>query len=406
MDIGKVKDILARYRQTQLLDYYDELDEAGRRELILSITDTDFSVLENISHDEKRTTGSLSPADALSLDQIAARKQELGAAGLKALKAGKVAAVLLAGGQGTRLGISSPKGTFDIGVTKEFTIFACQINALKAVAENTGAYAHLFIMTSTVNDEETRAFFKQKNYFGYPEDKIHFYVQKTAPAISFDGKVLLEEKYKVALTPNGNGGWYESLKNSSCGKILKNEGVEWLNVYGVDNVLQKPCDPVFIGATVESGAACSGKVVRKVAPEEKVGVLCKEDGLPAIVEYYEMPEDKAVETNPDGSLKYCYGVILNYLFNVKKLDGIGEGKLPYHLAHKKISCIENGKKVVPEAPNGYKPETLAVDLVKLMGSCLAFEVEREREFAPVKNMHGVDSVDTARELLKRNGVLL
>ncbi|MDE6558053.1 MAG: UDPGP type 1 family protein [Clostridia bacterium] len=406
MDIGKIRDILASYGQLHLLDYYDELDEAGKRELELSVLNTDFTVLENISHDEKRPLGSLSPADALSLNQIAQRKAEFEEAGIEALKAGKVAAVLLAGGQGTRLGISSPKGTFDIGVTKELTIFECQINALKAVAQIAGAYAHLFIMTSTVNDGETRAFFKQKNYFGYPEEKIHFYVQKTAPAISFDGKVLLEEKYRVALIPNGNGGWYNSLKNSPCGKIIESEGVEWLNVYGVDNVLQKPCDPVFIGATVKSGAACSGKVVRKVAPEEKVGVLCKQDGLPAIVEYYEMPEDKATETNPDGSLKYCYGVILNYLFNVKKLDGIAKSALPYHLAHKKISCIENGKKVTPEAPNGYKPETLAVDLVKLMGSCLGFEVERRREFAPVKNMHGVDSVDTARDLLTLNNYTL
>lgn len=406
MDIGKIRDILASYGQTHLLDYYDELDDKGKRELELSILNTDFTVLENISHDEGKTTGSLSPGDALSLEQIAARNAEFGAAGTEALKAGKVAAVLLAGGQGTRLGISSPKGTFDIGVTKELTIFECQINALKAVAQNTGAYAHLFVMTSTVNDGETRAFFKAKNYFGYPGDKVHFYVQKTAPAISFDGKILLEEKYKVALTPNGNGGWYNSLKNSPCGKIIESEGVEWLNVYGVDNVLQKPCDPVFIGATIKSGAACSGKVVKKVSPEEKVGVLCKQDGLPAIVEYYEMPADKATETNPDGSLKYCYGVILNYLFNVRKLDRIGEGKLPYHLAHKKISCIESGKKVVPEEPNGYKPETLAVDLVKLMGSCLGFEVERRREFAPVKNMHGTDSVDTARELLKLNDIIL
>lgn len=404
MDIGNVKAILNKYGQTQLLEYYDELDENGRRELISSILHTDFSVLENLSFGKERSVGKLSPADALSLKEISENKGEFEAVGLKALREGKVAAVLLAGGQGTRLGISSPKGTFNIGVNRELSIFGCQMNNLKEVAKKAGVYPHLFVMTSHINDAQTRAFFKDNNYFGYPEEKVHFYVQNTAPAISFDGKILLEEKYRVALSPNGNGGWYNSLKNSPCGKILEDEGIEWLNVYGVDNVLQKMCDPVFIGATVLSGKACSGKVVKKVSPEEKVGVLCKEDGLPAIVEYYEMPVDKKCEQNADGGLTYCYGVTLNYLFGVEKLNGICGGKLPYHLALKKISCIENGEKIIPDEPNGYKPETLAVDIIKLMGSCLGFEVEREREFAPVKNMHGVDSVDTARELLIKNGV--
>ena len=406
MDFNAATELLKKYNQTQLLEYYAELDEAERKELLSSIEKIDFQAFESVSFNNEKKIGELSPADTLSLAEIDARRAEFEKVGLQALKHGKVAAVLLAGGQGTRLGLDAPKGTFNIGVTKTLSIFECQMRGLLSVAQKAGFYPHLFIMTSTLNDSESRAFFKDNGYFGYEAGKIHFYVQKTAPAVSFDGKILLEEKYRPVLTPNGNGGWYSSLKESECGKLLEKEGIEWLNVYGVDNVLQKICDPVFIGATLLSGLACSGKVVKKAFDGEKVGVLCKEDGLPAIVEYYEMPDDKLTERGSDGELVYCYGVILNYLFKVEKLDGVYAKRLPYHLANKKVACIVNGKKFIPAEPNAYKLETLAVDIVKMMGSCLGFEVIREREFAPVKNMTGVDSVDTARELLVKNGVQL
>lgn len=403
MNFKEAKALLEKYGQTQLLDYYGELGEEERGELLSAISEIDFNSFSGVDFHAEREVGELSPADALSLAEVDAEKDEFEKVGLQALREGKVAAVLLAGGQGTRLGLDAPKGTFDIGVNKKLPIFACQMNNLLKVVEKAGIYPHLFVMTSALNDVQTRAFFKDNGYFGYDCSKIHFYVQKTAPAFSFEGKILLENKHKPVLTPNGNGGWYTSLKEADCGKISEREGIEWLNVYGVDNVLQQICDPVFIGATLLSGKQCSGKVVKKVSAEEKVGVLCKENGLPSVVEYFEMPPEKKTETDGNGGLVYCYGVTLNYLFNVKKLDGVS-AKLPYHLAVKKISHIVDGKLSVPDGPNGYKLETLAVDLVRLMGSCLGVEVEREKEFAPVKNMTGVDSVDTARALLVKNGV--
>ena len=404
MNLDAAKKLLAKYGQSQLLDYYGELDEAKRRELLYAIGNIDFEAFSHLNFNSVRKVGTLSPADALSLAEVNARKDEFEKAGLKALREGKVAAVLLAGGQGTRLGLDAPKGTFNIGVNKKLSIFGCQMNNLLKVVEKAGVYPHLFVMTSTSNHAQTVEFFENNAYFGYEQPKIHFYVQKTAPAFSFDGKMLLAEKHRPVLTPNGNGGWFTSLKEAECGKILETAGIEWLNVYGVDNVLQRICDPVFVGATQLSGLACSGKVVKKVSAEEKVGVLCKEDGLPSVVEYFEMPSDKKTETDKDGGLVYCYGVTLNYLFSVKKLDEVSANRLPYHLAVKKISHIAGGKLFVPEEPNGYKLETLAVDIVRLMGSCLGVEVEREREFAPVKNMTGTDSVDTARALLIKNGV--
>ncbi len=398
---------LARLRsigQEHLLEYYKELTKEEQNVLLSQIAATDFSALESIKEEEQRTIGVLAPADTLGRSSIEKNKAEYEKVGLQAIKSGKVAAVLLAGGQGSRLGTSAPKGMFNIGVTRELSIFECQMENIKQVASKAGYNFHLFVMTSAINDKQTRAFFAEKNYFGYEESKIHFFVQEMIPACSFDGKVLLSKKHMLSLVPNGNGGWYSSLVKSGLGEIVKAEGIEWLNLYSVDNVLQKICDPVFVGATILSGVNCSSKVVNKTRPEEKVGVLCKEDGKPTVIEYTEMPEDLQSARDKDGQLTFRSGVILNYLFSVKKLDEVCGDNLPYHTVRKKVSCIVDGKEYKPEKPNAFKYELLAVDLVKLMGSCLAFEVEREKEFAPVKNATGVDSVDTARELLKLNGI--
>lgn len=406
MNYTQAKELLAKYDQLQLLDYYDELNDEQKHMLLSDISKLDFSVLENLHSDYSKTLGKLSPADALSVSDIKAAREEYEKLGISAIRQGKVAAVLLAGGQGTRLGSSLPKGMFNIGVTRSLTIFEQQMNNIKEVTDKVGCMFHIFVMTSDINDAATRKYFSDCNYFGYDSSKIHFYEQKLAPTCSKEGKIYLDEKYKVSLSPNGNGGWYSSLIDGGYGPLLEKEGIEWLNIYAVDNVLQRICDPVFIGATLKSGCACSGKVVKKVSPSERVGVLCKEDGLPSIVEYYEMPQDLANLRDPDGELTYRYGVILNYLFSVEVLNKIYKDKLPCHLAFKAVPHIENGVRVTPSEPCGYKFETLAVDIVRLMGSCLAFEVEREREFAPVKNKTGVDSVESARELLKLNGVKL
>ena len=406
MNYTQAKQLLAANGQQQLLEYYEELNEEQRASLLSDIGKIDFSVLENLHSEYSKTLGKLSPADALSVEDIAKDKEEYEKLGLAALRAGKVGAVLLAGGQGTRLGSSLPKGMYNIGINRTLTIFEQQMNNIKEVTDRAGCMFHLFVMTSDLNDKATRAYFAENNYFGYDSSKIHFYEQKLAPTCSKEGKIYLDEKYKVSQSPNGNGGWYSSLIEGGYGPLLESEGIEWLNIYAVDNVLQRICDPVFIGATLKSGCACSSKVVSKISPEERVGVLCKEDGKPSIVEYYEMPKELASLHDADGRLTYRYGVILNYLFSVKTLNKIYKDKLPCHLAFKAIPHIEKGIKVIPTEPCGYKFETLAVDIVRLMGSCLAVEVVREKEFAPVKNKTGVDSVESARELLAFNGVKL
>ncbi len=260
-------------------------------------------------------------------------------------------------------------------------------------------------MTSEKNNKDTTEFFEEKNYFGYNKDYIRFFVQDMAPSVGYDGKILMESKSSMSISPNGNGGWFSSMVRAGLLEDIKSRGVEWLNVFAVDNVLQRIADPAFIGAVVLSGCESGGKVVSKADPDERVGVLCLEDGRPSIVEYYEMTDEMRTSYDSDGRLLYNYGVILNYLFGVKTLERIVNDKMPMHIVEKKIPYItEDGTPVAPENPNGYKFETLVLDMIHMQDSCLSYEVVRNREFAPVKNKDGVDSVVSARELLKLNGV--
>ncbi len=397
---------LEKLGQTQLLEYYDELNEREREILLAEIEKVNFGVIGNINKSRAEDGGKVAPCAAKSLRDIAENREYYEREGIRLLQENKVAAVLLAGGQGTRLGFDKPKGTFNIGETRTLSIFGQLMNNIKEVTDRAGCFFPLFIMTSTVNNDDTVDFFRKNEFFGYPQEKIHFYVQDSEPVCDFNGKVLLADKHRPAQSPNGNGGWYSSLVNAGLSEVIEREGIEWINVFGVDNVLQRICDPAFIGATALSGRACGAKVVKKTCPEERVGVLCEKGGKPCIIEYYEMPPELASLRGADGELKLGYGVILNYLFRVKELDETIEKKLPYHLAKKAVAHVEGGKIVTPDKPNAVKFETLVVDMVKFMGSCLAFEVAREKEFAPVKNKTGTDSVDTARELLKQNGIKL
>lgn len=407
MNLETAKAYLQKHNQSQLLQYYDELSAEEQLRLLKQIEYTNFNIVKNIEISQSGSgNGKITPpANAVTVEEAARRRIQFETVGLNMLAEGKVGAVLLAGGQGSRLGYDGPKGTFNIGVTRELSIFEQLMRNVSDVTSQTGRAFPLFIMTSTVNDVATRSFFKEHSYFGYPRDEIHFFIQDVAPACDYDGKVFLDDKGRISLMPNGNGGWYSSLVNNGLGRILERDNIEWLNVFGVDNVLQRICDPAFIGATILKRCRCGAKVVKKTSPDEKVGVLCTQDGKPSIVEYFEMPEDLKNKTKK-GELVYRYGVILNYLFNVGALDRTLSNKLPYHLAKKAVKHIKDGKLVEPTQPNGYKFETLVVDMVKMMGSCLAYEVEREREFAPVKNKTGADSVESARALLIKNGVSL
>ena len=386
-----------------------KLDPEKQAHLRSQVDNINYDLFKALEHRENNESarGMVSPIGAVEVNEIAAREAEFRAIGLDAIRACKVGAVLLAGGQGTRLGADGPKGSYNVGVTKDLYIFECLINNLLDVTNEASAYVPLYIMTSTVNNDQTVSFFKEHNYFGYPEDYVKFFIQEMVPAVDYEGRILMQNESELVLSPNGNGGWYSSMAKTGVLDDVHARGVEWLNVFAVDNVLQRMADPVFVGATIVSGSDSGAKVVRKAAPGEKVGVLCREDGKPSIIEYYEMTDEMANLRREDGELEYGFGVILNYLFSEKKLGEIMNNYMPIHVVEKKIPYMdENGVSHAPTEPNGYKFETLVLDMVHMMDDCLAFEVIREKEFAPIKNLHGVDSVDSARELLEKNGVML
>jgi len=396
---------LEQYNQTQLLRYYDELSETEKQNLLLQIEETDFSVIDGLNHKGENSKGKITPMASMQLDEIEKNKAVYEKTGIEALKAGKVGAVLLAGGMGTRLGSDAPKGVYNIGVTKDLYIFECLINNMMDVVNKVGEYIPLFVMTSDKNHEQTVAFFEEHNFFGYKKDVVWFFKQEMAPATDYNGKVLMETKCKISTSPNGNGGWFVSLERNGLLTKIHELGIEWLNIFAVDNVLQKIADPVFVGTVLSKNVEVGEKVVKKVTPDERVGVVCLEDGRPSIVEYYELTDDMRDEKDEKGEYLYNFGVILNYLFKVEALERIMSHKLSLHVVEKKIPFInEAGEEVKPESPNGYKFEQLVLDMIHDLESCLPFEVVREKEFAPIKNKEGVDSVESARELLKKNGI--
>lgn len=408
MTLSEAKEKLVKYGQEHVLKYYEELGEKEREALLAQIAATDMSILKACANrEELARKGVITPLAAMQLSEIAENRETFTETGLTAIRAGKVGAVLLAGGMGTRLGSDNPKGMYNVGLTKELYIFECLINNLLEVVHRADRWIPLFIMTSDKNHEATVGFLKEHDFFGYRTEEVHFFMQEMAAATDYNGKIYLEEKGKLSTSPNGNGGWFVSMKNAGLLTLIEKEGIEWLNVFAVDNVLQRIADPCFIGATICKNCAVGAKVVRKSAPDEKVGVMCLEDGRPSIVEYYELTEELMNAKDENGDPAYNFGVILNYLFRVPELLEILNNSLPLHIVEKKIPYLnEAGEAVHPEEPNGFKFENLVLDMIHQMKSCLPYEVVREKEFAPIKNRVGVDSVESARELLRKNGVEL
>ena len=408
MNFEEAKSKLAKYGQLHVLDYYDELSDEEKKELLQQIDETDFSVIRyaaNPHGGQKR--GKITPLGAMEIPEIEKNREHFEKTGLEALRAQKIGAVLLAGGMGTRLGSDDPKCMYNIGITKPVYIMQRLIENLMDVVNQSGVPVPLFIMTSDKNHDKTVKFMEEMDYFGYDRDMVRFFKQDMAPAVDYDGKVYMESRSRIATSPNGNGGWFLSMMNTGVLDRAKELGVEWLNIFAVDNVLQRIADPCFVGATLESGCATGAKVVRKVTPDEKVGALCLEDGRPSIVEYYDMTPELLEAKDEKGEPAYNFGVILNYLFREKDLERIVNEELPVHVVEKKIPYMNReGEEVKPEEPNGYKFEQLAVDLVRELDTCLPYEVLREKEFAPIKNKTGIDSVESARQLCLQDGIEL
>ncbi|KAL7421104.1 UDP-N-acetylglucosamine pyrophosphorylase [Cryptotrichosporon argae] len=337
------------------------------------------------------------------------------ARGLDAVAANKVAVLLMAGGQGTRLGSASPKGMYDIGLPSGMTLFeiqAARIRRLEKVAEERtgtkGVRIRWYVMTSGPTRTETKKYFEEKGYFGLKKDDVVFFEQGVLPALSSDGKLLLSTPSSIALSPDGNGGLYAALRRPlgpgqpSPLEDLHAHGIEYIHTYGVDNCLVRVADPVFLGCCIERNAASGVKCVRKVDPTESVGVLAKRGDAYAVVEYSELSKEKAAQRDATGQLAFRAANIVNHFFTTAYLDGVEamERRMAFHIARKKIPTVDlaTGAPFTPATPNGMKLELFIFDVFPFTPSLCVLEVERAGEFSPLKNAPGskTDGPETSR----------
>ncbi len=401
-NIEEIKRKLKKYGQEHLLNFYDTLDEKKQDQLLDQIEKIDFELInslynktKNADKKEEAVIESIDFIDKYKLNGDYKYYEDLGK---KAIREGKLAAVTMAGGQGTRLGHNGPKGTFDIGLDSHKSLFELLCDYLKNESAKYNVQIPWFIMTSKENNSATIEFFKKNKYFGY-EKNIHFFVQGELPMVDTEGKILIGEDGLIKEAADGHGGVYESLLKSGMTEKMKELGVEWVFIGGVDNCLVKMVDPVLMGIAIDKGVTAAGKSVVKANPHEKVGVFCKKNGKPSVIEYIDISEEMAEATDKDGELLYGESHILCNLFNISAIERMGKTPLPYHSAFKKATYIDkDGNKVVPDKPNAYKFEAFLFDAFGEVDDMAILRVKREEEFAPVKNATGVDSPETARKL--------
>ena len=303
MEESRFREIMLTYGQEEVLEKVSSMNDKDKARILRQCDFLDFTFLKALKEGEKER-GFIEPIRTMKLAEIAVKKDEYERIGVEAIKAGKVGALVLAGGMGTRLGSNHAKGMYDIGMTKPVYIFQRMFENMMDVVNKTGAWIPLFIMTNIMNDREIKEFLVEHKCFGYNPAYIKFFVQDMSPCVDYNGKILFAKPDEFAMSPNGNGGFYSSLINSGLGKQLHEAGIEFINVFAVDNVLQRIADPVFVGATIESGCATGAKVVAKAAPDEKVGSICLEDGQPSVVEYYEMTDELMQAKDADGEPAY------------------------------------------------------------------------------------------------------
>nr|XP_045621565.1 UDP-N-acetylhexosamine pyrophosphorylase-like isoform X5 [Procambarus clarkii] len=424
MDLVNLRQRLAAHGQEHLLQFWDVLTEANKRTLYNDLNELDY---DEVCGFYKRTVVSLNE-EQTKLDE---RMQPIPAemhgsvtrtplekitdyeeAGLREVSAGHVGVLLLAGGQGTRLGVDYPKGMYDVKLPSAKTLYQLQaerILRLQHLAkEKHGKCGNIpwYIMTSEHTKEPTMDFFARNHYFGLEKENLVVFEQGMLPCFTFDGKIILESPYKVARAPDGNGGLYRALREKNVLEDMERRGIKYVHVYCVDNILVKMADPIFIGYCLSKGANCGAKVVEKAFPTEAVGVVCKVDGIYQVVEYSEITLKTAQKRNPDGRLTFSAGNICNHYFTTdflkKVVYGDYEASMHHHVAKKKIVMVNSdGKSIKPEKPNGIKMEKFVFDVFQFSNTLAVWEVIREDEFAPLKNGDGAekDTPTTCRHAL-------
>jgi UDP-N-acetylglucosamine/UDP-N-acetylgalactosamine diphosphorylase len=405
----------AQAGQGQVFAFWAQLDDRERRALLEQAGEIDLAEVARLA----RTLLGQDPVQAVDLTDLepapyvplpahggdAVAWARARAAGEAALDAGRVAAFTVAGGQGTRLGFDGPKGTFPITPVNRKPLFQVFAEKITAVGRRHGRPLHWFIMTSHANHAATEAFFADHRYFGFDRARVHFFRQGRMPAVDFSGRILLESKAAIAMSPDGHGGSLRALQRSGALDLMRNEGVDTISYFQVDNPLVRCVDPAFVGWHLVHGAEMSAKMVPKAYSGEKLGHFCRQRGRLVVIEYSDLPAATQREVDPaTGRLRYLAGSIAIHVLDrefVRRMAGEGGGAgpaLPFHRADKKIATIDAaGRPLKPERPNGVKFEMFVFDALPFARHPLVVETDRADDFSPVKNAEGVDSPRTARE---------
>ena len=409
--MDKTQDIvnmLKMYNQEHIINLLNKLDEQKKWKLIDQISKIDFhQIMELYDNTKKEVEIKENKIEAIKyLDKeklTDEQKAEFEKLGEDAIKRGEYAVVTMAGGQGTRLGHNGPKGTFRLDVYgKGKYLFEILSENLKESNNKYGVTIPWYIMTSKDNNDETLNFLEKNNYFGYPKSEVILFKQGELPLIDENGRLLINKDMKIKEASDGNGGVFSSLRTTGMLSDMKERNIKWVFIGGVDNVILKMADVILLGMAIKKGVQIASKSVVKANPHEKVGVFCKMNGHPKVIEYSELPEKMAEEVDDDGELKYGESHIMCNLFSIDAIEKVSKEVLMYHSAFKKNSYIdENGREIIPEEPNSYKFESFIFDSFEFFDDIAILRGKREDDFAPVKNKEGVDSPKTAKELYEK-----
>ena len=399
---------LKTYNQEHIIKLLERLDEEKKENLLEQLNHIDFHQMMELYGRTKKEIeikeNKIEEIDYLDNAKLTKKEKEhFMELGEQVIISGNYAVVTMAGGQGTRLGHIGPKGTFKLDVYgKGKYLFEILAENLKEANKIYNTVIPWYIMTSNENHEETLAFLEKNNYFGYDKNSVKLFKQGELPLIDVDGKMLIGKNLKVREASNGNGGVFTSLRTTGMLADMKEKGIKWIFIGAVDNAILKMADVTLLGMAIDRNVQVASKSVVKANPHERVGVFCKMNGHPKVIEYTELPEKMAEEIANNGELKFGESHIMCNLFTIDAIEKISKEPLIYHSAFKKNAYIdENGKEIIPNEANSYKFEAFVFDSFELLDDIAILRGKREDDFAPIKNKEGVDSPKTAKELYEK-----
>lgn len=405
-----INENLEKYGQEHLIKYLEMANETQKKNLEKQIEKINFEKLGKLYKISKKDNEKALETCIIEhipyVDKYKLSNEkliEINNLGESVIKSGAYAVVTMAGGQGTRLGHNGPKGTFLLNVNpKPKYLFEIIAEGLKKANKKYGIILNWYIMTSNENNKKTSEFMEEHNYFGYPKENIRFFIQDDLPLLNEDGKLLIDENYNIKVGANGNGCIYKAMKKDGILDDMKEKNIKWIFIGSVDNAILNMVDPALIGLTINEKNEIGSKSVVKSSPHERSGVFCKKNGKPAVIEYSELPEAMAEETDEEGELMFGEANIICHLFSINALEKLSTKELPYHSAHKKANYLdENGKLIIAKEPNAYKYEEFIFDGFAYFDNMSVLRVKRDEDFAPIKNAEGNDSPETAIKLYNK-----